>query len=773
MDELEPETQKIILQEIEKWRKERLISDAGAAALSRRYQPPASQPAPQPLPAAVVPPAPRPSLMQTLTSESSIKTFLYLGAFFVLASAFILGMLLDFLRLPILLITDFLFAAATFQQRKRLPQASFILWLVTTGLAWIIFSVVADLLNLQGQIISLYWLAVFFLLTAVFVISIWLYRSRFFSLAAYLTLSLAAWNFAAFFQQSETLPYLILGLANLVALIGVALLQRWQNRAFAWPLLALAQLSQAALLISSFVTMGIYLLEPAALRAWLPLAALWAMAAIFYVFSNLIIPFPLFPFFAALALIPLPWLVLQQFEPINAVYAFGWWGWGLFLAILAEGALFFKSQRLRVYAQALSLASLPLLLIGSAWPFLDGNTLLAFGLLTVSSLFLTALHLRENRWWVWSVALLAGTSAYLTFFNLDAIAHLKISLLFQFTGLTVLLSLLDGLLPGNFFQKPAWRWPLRFFNTLTVFTMSAAALFDGGAPGNSALAFGVLALIGLAYGLRFRAPLFGWLFTGYLALTVLFGLQALQQTLWVFALMGLAALYCLPGWGMLAVKIAPRWGQVLLNSGLALATLTALSAPQENSGLIKAIPVTVAALLWTMEAFRRRNVWLGFPANGLYLLAYFIILNELRVNEPQFFSIGAALLGLLMHYLLARAGSDRGAFFTGLLSQLILLGTTYIQMLANEQLGYFAALFFQSLIVLFYGLIFRSRSLVSVPVAFVVLGVVTVVFRVLDTFLLIVMIGCTGIIFLLVGTAALRMREKISTWRKKLSDWHA
>ena len=96
MDELEPETQKIILQEIEKWRKERLISDAGAAALSRRYQPPASQPAPQPLPAAVVPPAPRPSLMQTLTSESSIKTFLYLGAFFVLASAFILGMLLDF-----------------------------------------------------------------------------------------------------------------------------------------------------------------------------------------------------------------------------------------------------------------------------------------------------------------------------------------------------------------------------------------------------------------------------------------------------------------------------------------------------------------------------------------------------------------------------------------------------------------------------------------------------------------------------------------------------
>ena len=37
----------------------------------------------------------------------------------------------------------------------------------------------------------------------------------------------------------------------------------------------------------------------------------------------------------------------------------------------------------------------------------------------------------------------------------------------------------------------------------------------------------------------------------------------------------------------------------------------------------------------------------------------------------------AALLGILMHYLLTRAGSKRAAFLTGMFSQLVLLGTSY------------------------------------------------------------------------------------------------
>ena len=106
-----------------------------------------------------------------------------------------------------------------------------------------------------------------------------------------------------------------------------------------------------------------------------------------------------------------------------------------------------------------------------------------------------------------------------------------------------------------------------------------------------------------------------------------------------------------------------------------------------------------------------------------------MILFELKVDQPQFYSVGAALLGMLMHYLLMRAGSNTGAFITGMVSQLVLLSTTYIQMVGNNSLGYFSALFFQSLVVLAYGLVIRSRSLVFTPIAFVVLGVFTVVSR--------------------------------------------
>jgi hypothetical protein len=128
-----------------------------------------------------------------------------------------------------------------------------------------------------------------------------------------------------------------------------------------------------------------------------------------------------------------------------------------------------------------------------------------------------------------------------------------------------------------------------------------------------------------------------------------------------------------------------------------------------------------------------------------------------------------------MHYLLMRAGSNKGAFITGMVSQLILLSTTYIQMVANNALGYFAALFFQSLVVLAYGLVIRSRSLVFTPIAFVVLGVFTVVFSlpILKGVATVLMIGCTGILFILLGIVAVLMRERIAELRDRLSDWKA
>jgi uncharacterized membrane protein (UPF0136 family) len=188
-------------------------------------------------------------------------------------------------------------------------------------------------------------------------------------------------------------------------------------------------------------------------------------------------------------------------------------------------------------------------------------------------------------------------------------------------------------------------------------------------------------------------------------------------------------------------------------------------------GIDAALPVAFAATLWAVEAFARKNVWLGFPANGLYLLAYFIILGELKVDQPQFYSMGAALLGMLQHYFLTRAESKTGAFLMGMVSQLTLLGTTYIQMANTEQLIYFVVLFLQSLVVLVYGLVIRSRSLTFTPIALVVLGVITVLYTALKGLNTVVLIGCTGIILLTLGILAVVMREKITKMSEKLSDW--
>jgi hypothetical protein len=155
----------------------------------------------------------------------------------------------------------------------------------------------------------------------------------------------------------------------------------------------------------------------------------------------------------------------------------------------------------------------------------------------------------------------------------------------------------------------------------------------------------------------------------------------------------------------------------------------------------------------------------------LYLTSYFVILAELHVDKPQYYSIGAALLGMLMHYLLTRANSKTGAFIMGMLSQLVLLGTTYIQMIAANDLNFFFLLFAQSMIVLIYGLTQRSRSLVITPIAFAVLGVVTVVYSALKGLSSVILIGCTGIVLLLLGIAAVLMRERITKLGEQLSDW--
>jgi hypothetical protein len=291
---------------------------------------------------------------------------------------------------------------------------------------------------------------------------------------------------------------------------------------------------------------------------------------------------------------------------------------------------------------------------------------------------------------------------------------------------------------------------------------------------NVALCFGIYALVFAGYAWLYKNALIGYASTLFLALTVYFGFDAAGVEMWFFPQIALAVVYYAVGFFLRRGGQWKGWDDTLLFSGFALGTLVAFICPTLVGGLEKAIPIAIAASLYAVEAFERKNIWLGFPANLLYLVAYFTILAELNVDEAQFYSVGAAALGMLMHYLLTRTGNNKSAaFITGILSQLVLLSTSYIQMVGSGELKYFFVLFLQALVVLIYGVVIRSRSLVIAPIAFIALASVTVLYNALKDLSVVLIIGITGLILLGLGTLAVVMRERISNLAERFSDWDA
>jgi hypothetical protein len=326
-------------------------------------------------------------------------------------------------------------------------------------------------------------------------------------------------------------------------------------------------------------------------------------------------------------------------------------------------------------------------------------------------------------------------------------------------------------------------WPSRGLGALVVLWNTLGLLFENSSPQVAAICFGVYMLFFLAQSWLYRQPLLGYSFSLYSALTVIFTLQILDQPKWTLPVTLLGIIYYASGYslrknplthetGSQAEAISISWPFVLWTSGLGAGLLATFAAPLQG-GLSAAIPAAVTATMVAVEAFERRNVWLGFPANALYLVAYFVLLLELKVDEPQFFSIATAALGMLMHSLLTRAGSRTGAFITGMVSQLVLLSTTYIQFLSTERIIFFFALFFQALVVLGYGIVIRSRSLVITPLVFLVLAVLTVAYGFLQGILTVVLIGCTGMLLLMLGILAVIMRDRFKQISERFSDWAA
>lgn len=371
----------------------------------------------------------------------------------------------------------------------------------------------------------------------------------------------------------------------------------------------------------------------------------------------------------------------------------------------------------------------------------------------------------RNGWFEPGVHILLSVAAFLILrdFNIDQYSYILLALSIVWLGGDA------GFLKGFKDRKVGAQVQAM---GLLIALMNGITAWIGPAS-EAAICYGVYALFLGLYAFLRANPVLGYPSTISLPLSVYFGLIAAGYSLWIFPFIAIAMMYYAGGYALRSRNRAKGWDTMLVFSGLGLGTITALSSPFQTVGIEKAIPIAIAATLFAAEAFARRNIWLAFPANALYLISYFTLLSELNVDEPQYFSIGAALLGMVMHFLLMRAKSRTGAFIMGMLSQLTLLGTTYIQMVSTEKLGFFFVIFAQSLAVLIYGIVMRSRSLVIAPIAFAVLATVTVLYTALKDLSIVVIVGVTGIVLLALGILAVLMRERITTLAERFSDWNA
>jgi hypothetical protein len=977
-----------VLKEIEAWQQNGLIESDQAQVLRRRYdfeiQPRRSsksetaaireeQP---PVPAQVVPAGPRPSLMQTLLSEASIRIYLYLGAFFVIASALILAAVVEAARLPILAVATLAFGGVALGIRKRLPQPSFAFFIVFSFLLPIDANVLEDSIGFVEPFLSIYWTVIFLLMAAIWGFSVWFYESRFFSAVAFVSLSLAFYRAGTIFKTETELQIFFVMLASLAGLAGTFLLRKWKDSKFSLFVFLLAQVQVLGVLFTSLLFVAVHSFDSNISNGWWLLIALtWLSAASFYALSNLLTPTLFFPWMAVATLLPLPWFVLRAFDATQPGYVFGFWVWGAALGVVSEIAFRLPIEKIKRYHWAFLAGSVPLFLTAFSIALIWDQPVLTFGIFGLTAFLYASLHLVHPRWYVWSAALLSALSAYFTFFYLPILERLDVPIVYQLLILSTFLVLPELFARTPLSPKTETRWPaialgvfislfgialaladlehtgrgalvlivyavlitlhalhskqawlgyfataaetlavvyaLNHFNLdlwlpaltlLSVLYYAAGFFFRrrmdemkawGNVLINSGLALGALlslaslalfketggwysiliallfavevfarplawlelavevllsislylilrdfsinqighflfgasliwlggdslfgrliqskriyrpitlgagfvlvvmgtfaiwgelnpvkstvylslyALFFVLYAYLQRQPLLGYLVTGFLTLTVIRFCDVVSYEKWIFPVIGLAVIYYVFGYWLRNNHKDKGWDEMLLYSGLGLGVLTSFGSLFEG-GLEASIPVAITATLFAAEAFALRNVWWALPANAFYLMSYFMILLELNVEEPQYYSIGAALLGMLMHFLLTRAGSKTGAFIAGMLSQLVLLGTTYIQMVSTNRLSFFFVLFVQSMIVLIYGLIQRSRSLVITPIVFAVLGVMTVIYSALKGLGPVILIGSTGVLLLMAGIVAVLMRERITRLGEQLSEW--
>ena len=767
---------RLLHREIQTWGADGLLTDEQVRLLQQRY--PLSDPHKKAAPVSPEKPREKRTLTQILTSETAVQIALYLGAFFVISAALIFAAAVEVLRVPILgalSLTGFGVALGLF---KKLRQASFVFFIIGSFLFVIAAGVLIDQVEILSRFSHPAWLLIWFAASLILLGGTLLYRSRLLSVFALWSATAAAYRFGNWLEATASV-YVLLSALPLLPALGLAwFLRRWQGRQMFWPLFVVAQVQQIWFL-GGFAMAWLFSGTSHQGADWFFMMLAFLAGAGFYLASDVLTGFVLFPVLAIGVLLPAPLLGLMTFDPALWVLASAAWAWGAAVALGGQILTRLKRERVHPYGRfALWGSAAVLFFAGAAGA--EYHEGLGLALAFLGALLYLGLAVWRQDAFTWTAALIFGLWAYLMAFALSPVAALDIPVCVIFL-LPALILLSGELLPRRWISvPPRIYWPPRVLGLLAAGMSLFAALLEGGdLPWVSVAVLTLLAGFAVFYALVDRRPWLGAAAAAVFALSIPYAVHALAWDHWLILTYTLALLY----WAAGSLLMLPagtgspdkggeprQWSVVLRISGLVLGALGALSAPFQG-GAISVFGTAVIASLFVIEGVRLRNVWLGFPANLVYLMAYFMALSELGLENPQFYAIGAALLGVVMHYLLRRARQDAAAAVTGVLAQLILLSTTYIQLVVDGGFAYFFVIFLQSLVLLVYGLVVRSRSFLIVPILFSVLSVITVTLTLLSGLASVLLIGCTGALLLLFGVIALLMREKISRtvagWRSR------
>lgn len=652
---LDRKTRELMLSEIKAWARNELIEKDTADVLSRRYDfdiaPPPAQPKPldaaqgKPVPAQPIvttpkappapvastpsvpqpppaPPAPRPSLLQTLTSEASIKIYLYLGAFFVIAAAAILGAVVPEFRLPILILGNFLFGGLAVAIKKRLPQPSFALFIVFSFLLPITANTLEETMRqsfgLSSSFTSGYWAVVFFFMAAVWSGGTRLYTSRLFSITAFGSLLLAFFSIGRFFEAEFSVYVLLESMAAFSGLAGVWLLQKWTERNFWLPLFIATQAVQVILLFVSLSLFGANLFDPSFSNLWhLAAFATWVFAAIFFIFANHLYPFFAFPWLVAATLIPMPWTLAASFDLESLGSAILLFGWGILL--ISGSEVFHRSEQVRKYSLPVMLASMPSLVLAIFTGFVHETWLGCVLALGIAIIF-TALHVFRTRWWLWTLAHFSFIIAYFAFFQIDFMQKLDVFSGYQILGLSLLFLLPDLLLKKDWKATPEWRLSPRILGA--IFTAINFLVLLGSRDSiGSTVSYAVYTAFFTIYALSSKKPVLAYIPAATLPLAFVFGLNALKVDAWLPVLTALAILYFF--------------------TGLALRTKEGWTLPLRNSALLLGSVISIAALILEKET----GGWYALIAGGLFAAEMYIRKDgHFEIGAPALFTLGAYLI---------------------------------------------------------------------------------------------------------------------------------